>query len=268
MRTRPLLGGLVALGLSLSLAACGGDEDTDATPEPAPAPTQTEEPTESEEPTTEDATTETSDQPSTEAATTETTTDSTGAAATTGASGGDDGSLSGESEPTPPGTTLVLGEPAVIQQATVADTEDDYYRYLKLSATVTEITQADPSLLDGVELATPIEDEIPYLIWADVEILGTEGDYETTDLLPRLGAQHDDGSGADVIYSPGTAIGECESEDFASLEVGQTGRLCVVALAEDGMEITHAVWAGNDNADGGGDFAANPYNDDPVTWGP
>lgn len=252
---------VAATGLALSLTACGGDEDPTPTapPEPVQETVAPAEETTPAAPATQEATTA----PDDGAATTE-----PGQAAATDGEGQTEEPASpaaGDGELTPPGTELQIGEDAVIQMASLADPEDDYYRYLKVRATVTEIAQADPSLLDGVQLATPLEDEVPYLIWADLEILETEGDYEITEFYPQLGARHQDGSSATTILGAGP-IGDCASEDYPSLEPGSTARMCVVALADAGEQIGQVTWAGNDNADGGGDYQANAYDGDPVVW--
>lgn len=262
MNARRLGTVVLAAGLVLGVSACDGD---DTQTQPAPAPTedaQTEAPPVSPTEDEEQATTE----PAAAAADDETEEPTEGETEGATDEEGAGGATAGDEELTEPGAELAVGEPAVIHLATVADPEDGYYRYLKLRATVSEIAEADPSLLDEVELSTPMPDAVPHLIWADLEILETDGDYAPTDFYPQIGAQHTDGSSAYTIFSSGRAIGECESEDFDELEVGATARMCVVALADEGEQIGGAVWGGNDNADGEGDWENNPYYREPVVW--
>lgn len=265
---------LLVAGLSLGLAACGGEDDTTPTAV-APADDTAEEPTTEE--VTEETTTEETDEATTDDDATDddtasdddaddTTSDDDADDTDDATDDDDDDAPAAGGELTPPGEELSLGDPAVIQLATLADPEDDYYRYLKLEATVTEITEADPSILDDVQLATPIEDEVPYLIWADVEILETEGSHDKLDLYPEFDALHADDSGASTIWSDGQPIGECASEPFESLEVGEEARVCIVALADAGKEIGAVVWGGDDNADGGGEWEDNPYYEEPLIW--
>lgn len=251
---------LAASALAITLTACGGADDPPATT-PDPTDTMTvEEPT-TEEPTTQDTAT---DEATTEEPTdaTDDATDATDAADDeTGTTGTDiDGEL------TEPGTELALGETAVINHASLADPTDSYYRYLKVAATVDEVVPADQSLLDNVQLSTPLEDEVVHMVWVDLEILETDGEHEREDFYPTFGAQHADGSTAYTIWFDGRAIGECASEDYPSLEPGSTARTCFIALAEPGKELGAILWGGDDNADGEGDWENNPYYEDPVIW--
>ncbi|MFX0539134.1 lipoprotein [Ornithinimicrobium sp. Y1847] len=259
---------LVAASMTVALSACGGEDDAETTPTPTQAvepeeatePEETEEVEATEEETEAEETTEATEDATQETDDVEETEDSDDQE-TGGTAGGE-----GDDELTEPGAELAIGDAAVIQMASNADPQDPSYRYLKLRATVTEIEEADPSLLDGVTLATPVEDEVPFLIWADLEILDTEGDYDITDYYPQFNARHADGSRAMTIFTSSGSIGECESEYYDSLEPGSTARLCIVALADAGQEIGQVLWGGNDNADGEGDWQNNPYYEDPIVW--
>ncbi|MGO0575871.1 hypothetical protein [Ornithinimicrobium panacihumi] len=268
MRLNRLSTAVLAAGLTLGLAACGDSEDdtpTAVSPAPAPAPTEDE----TTDDATEDVTEEETEDPIEETTDTtedETTDDDATEDATDDDATEDDDTAAGGDELTEPGEELSVGDPAVVQLATLADPEDDFYRYAKMRVTVTEITEAPADILDGVELATPIEDEVPYLVWADLEILETEGSHEKLDLYPQLGAVHADESPALTVFADGRAIGECESEPFEELAPGAEARMCLIALADAGEEIGGASWGGNDNADGDGDWQNNPYYDDPVLW--
>ena len=242
----------LAAGSTLVLLACGGEETESAE---TPTPSTTAEDAADDAPA-EDTATST---PTEEAAAT--------SAAPVASPTADAGAAAGSTELTGPGEELALGDAAVLQVATVADPDDDYYRYAKLRTTVIEVVEADPGILDGVELATPIEDEVPYLVRAEHEIIETDGAYEKLDLYPELGAVHEDGSAASTIWADGADIGECTNQPFERLEPGSTASTCVIALGE-GLEVVGATWSGNDNADGGGDWQANPYGDAPVVWGP
>lgn len=273
MQTNRLAVTVLTAGLALGLAACGGEDDDTPTAieQPQPPEPETEEAAEPAdgEDATDEATEDTTEEATGATPDDEDATQVTGVGADdeeTTEDGSDDQVAGGDDELTEPGEELSVGDPAVIQLATLADPEDDYYRYARMRVTVTEITEADASILDGTELSIQVEDEVPYLIWADLEIIETEGSHEKLDLYPQLGAVHGDGTSAGTVFTDGRAIGECESEEFEELEPGAEARLCVVALADAGEEIGGAAWAGNDNADGGGDWENNPYYGDPVLW--
>ena len=94
---------------------------------------------------------------------------------------------------------------------------------------------------------------------------GGEGAFSAA---PRPAAVADGAATAPAAPAAGAGGGRILAErSFDPASPTDDGWLTLVPLlAADGEQIGGAVWGGDDNADGGGDWEANPYYEDPVLW--
>ena len=162
-----------------------------------------------------------------------------------------------------PGTTLEVGESAVIHVQSGAE-EFDYYAYYVVETTVTGIVEGDAAILAQLENAEDLAGYTPYFIVLEHEIISTTGQTNTSMTPTVVGLLADGTEAGGAVSVDGALSDACPTEVYEEHVVGAVARTCRIALGEPGNPVTGAAWRGDDYADGTLD--ENPYADDPVTW--
>lgn len=169
--------------------------------------------------------------------------------------------------PTKPGTTLRIGEPAIIEYQTGKKGEK-YFQHGTMSTTVTKIVKADPKVFDTLDNKADFKDLVPYYVFSEAKILSYDGEKDGNPptqavlygLLP-------DGTEAGKAFSFSTSIAGCEDTYFDGPKVGATATKCSVTLGKKGGKpVVGAAYEGD--TDLYADSTDNPYTKSPVVWGP
>lgn len=229
------------------VAGCGGDD------EPTTEPTQAVEETSADEAedTAADVAEETAEEPGDDADDTaadiaEETTEEPADDDTSGDSSAGAGDL------TPPGTTLALGEQAIVP-FNYAGTE------ATLGMTVTAIDQGENADLDELELGDQAAGFTPYYIRIEVEGLDDAAAELAYSSIGDFDGLLGDGSQAQPLYVMGswdTCLSESLPRDFGA---GVTHEVCVPVLASGDAEVTAAQYGPSDT-----DYAS--FDGEPVVW--
>lgn len=165
---------------------------------------------------------------------------------------------------TAPGTTLAVGDSAVVHARTSLAEGETYWGYAEFSLTVTSIEQADPVVFEQFSNAEEFAGKLPWVVKYDVTYTVTEGT-PNGGLYPALEGVLADGSGSGGVVSLSGFDDICRAEYADSFAVGETAHLCTIKLTGvGGAPLAGVRWNGDDYADGSG--TENPYSADPVTW--
>jgi hypothetical protein len=254
-RTRPALAaGLAALALALSgCGLLGGQEDPAPAPD-APAPQEPDASDGGGEPQADDA-----PEPSDGGGEDDAADDAT-------AQDGDEGGTNSAAmtSTAEPGTRAVVGEALPVHVQALQEGEE-HFGYAVVATTVTDVEEADPSLLDRFdeEQRAELEGKTGWYIRSSHEIISIQGEPNAT-MIPSLWAR--DAAGRDLggaVSFGGGLADVCGVEGYPEKVSGATATTCDLVFT-DGDAPAEVVWEGDDNADGAG--PENPYREHPVVW--